>query len=253
MGFDPLHWLRARIGEGQVLGRTGNSVGGVDVSSLTPGGHFVPATTNTYDLGLTGTRWRTLYLGTALAVNVADATADGVSRPVTVTHTTTGTPAAGIGAGILLQVPSTAGTLRSAGAVDALHTFAVDGAELSALVLRAGMGGTLFEAARFAAALASVNGLQVTASATGQPVVVAARGDDANVSLNLKPKGAGAVSLVDSADVARLTVNSTGIGLHGATPVAQGAAIADATNGTDVITQLNLLLAHLRLRGDIAT
>lgn len=247
------HWLRARMGDGQVLVRTGAGIVGADVSSLTPAGNFLPATTNAHDLGATGTRWRTLYLGTGLAVNVSDATADGVSRPVTITHTTTGTPAAGIGAGILLQVPSTAGTLRSAGAVDALHTFAVDGAELSALVLRAGMGGTLFEAARFAAALASVNGLQVTASATGQPVVVAARGDDANVSLNLKPKGAGAVSLVDSADVARLTVNSTGIGLHGATPVAQGAAIANATNSTDVITQLNLLLAHLRLRGDIAT
>jgi len=247
------HWLRSRMSSGQVLVRNGASIVGVDPSALTPAGNFLPATANAHDLGATGTRWRTLYLGTALAVNVADATADGVSRPVTVTHTTTGTPAAGIGAGILLQVPSDAGTLRSAGAVDALHTSATDAAELSALVLRAGIGGTLFEAARFAAALTAVNSLEVTGSATGQPVLVSARGSDTNVSLRLKPKGTGAVALVDSADAPRIAVDNTGIGLHGATPVAQSAAIANATDGTDVITQFNLLLAHLRLRGDIAT
>jgi hypothetical protein len=35
--------------------------------------------------------------------------------------------------------------------------------------------------------------------------------------------------------------------------VGQSLAIANATNGTDVITQLNALLAFLRTRGDIAS
>ncbi len=43
------------------------------------------------------------------------------------------------------------------------------------------------------------------------------------------------------------------IGLNGVAAVAQCAAIADSTNTADsVSTQLNLLLAYLRLRGDIA-
>ncbi len=59
-----------------------------------------------------------------------------------------------------------------------------------------------------------------------------------------------------------VTVDSTGANLASGkvlkvagTPVvgAQGAAVADATNGTDVITQLNSLLARLRTHGLIAT
>ena len=43
------------------------------------------------------------------------------------------------------------------------------------------------------------------------------------------------------------------VGMYGATPTAQSAAIADATDATTVITKLNLLLAYLRLRGDVAS
>ena len=71
-------------------------------------------------------------------------------------------------------------------------------------------------------------------------------------NLLLSPNaGGGNVALVDAGGTSRVTANSTGIGLHGATPVARSAAIVDATNATDVITQLNTLLAYLRLRGDI--
>jgi hypothetical protein len=43
------------------------------------------------------------------------------------------------------------------------------------------------------------------------------------------------------------------IAMFGGGPVGQGAAIADATDSTDVIDRLNDLLAYLRSRGDIAT
>lgn len=59
------------------------------------------------------------------------------------------------------------------------------------------------------------------------------------------------------ADKAGLTVASDGtqslIGFHGVVPVAKCAAIADATNSTDVITQLNALLAAARAYGLIST
>lgn len=64
----------------------------------------------------------------------------------------------------------------------------------------------------------------------------------------------GVLSLGWDADcIVRIAHADASIGLFGATPIAQGAAIADATDAASVITQLNLLLAHLRLRGDIAT
>lgn len=43
------------------------------------------------------------------------------------------------------------------------------------------------------------------------------------------------------------------LGFYGATPVAQGAAVADATDAASVITQLNALLARVRAVGLIAT
>jgi hypothetical protein len=43
------------------------------------------------------------------------------------------------------------------------------------------------------------------------------------------------------------------LGFYGATAVDQPAAVADATDGTDVITRLNDLLARIRELGLIAT
>ena len=42
------------------------------------------------------------------------------------------------------------------------------------------------------------------------------------------------------------------VGMFGQTPIAQGTAIEDATTPGEAVTQLNLLLAFLRERGDIA-
>lgn len=51
----------------------------------------------------------------------------------------------------------------------------------------------------------------------------------------------------------QIDADITAIGLNTVATAAQGASIADATDATDVITNLNLLLAFLRTRGDIAS
>ena len=43
------------------------------------------------------------------------------------------------------------------------------------------------------------------------------------------------------------------VGFYGATPSAQGSAIADATDAASAITQTNLVIARLRTLGLIAT
>lgn len=60
---DLLGFLRSKLAAGQVLTRSGRAIMGVDLSALTSAGHQLPATTNTYDLGATGTTWRRIYLG----------------------------------------------------------------------------------------------------------------------------------------------------------------------------------------------
>jgi len=43
------------------------------------------------------------------------------------------------------------------------------------------------------------------------------------------------------------------IGFYGATPVVQGASVADATDAPSTITQLNLVISRLEALGLIAT
>lgn len=193
----------------------------------------------------------------AQSITLNDATANGVTRGLTLSHTTSGTAANGIGAGLLLRAESAAGTLRSAGAVDAIHTDATDGAEVSALVLYAARAGTLVEAARFAAPASAVNSLYVTGSATGQPIEVYPQGSDTNTGLALSGKGTGSLSLRSGGGATRIEVNNTGVGFFGASPAAQPTAVSDASGGATVDTEaraaLNALLARLRTLGLIAT
>lgn len=116
--------LRGLMGDGDVLQRSGNTLVGK-----------APATE---------------------LFAVEDATTNGVTRPLDLTHTTTGTPAAGIGVGLRLRVPSTTSVTRDAGAIDAIHTTATNAAEVSALIVRAGIAGTLYEVARFSADAAGI-------------------------------------------------------------------------------------------------
>lgn len=285
--------ILSKLADGQVLKRVGKGLAGVEISTLTPAGNWLPATTASYDLGVTGTRWRDLFLsrnatvgGTlgvtgavtlsstlgvtgattlsaAAGVVIDDASVSAVTRGLTLSHTTSAQAQAGVGAGLLLRAESDAGTLRSAGAVDAIHTDVTDGAEESALVLSAGRAGALLEAARFVAEASAVNGLLVVGSATGQPVTLHARGADTNIAIGLRAKGTGAAGLVSGGGTTGIRVSNAGnelvgaTGFFGAPPASQPTAVADAAGGATVDaearTALNALLARLRTLGLIAT
>jgi hypothetical protein len=77
----------------------------------------------------------------------------------------------------------------------------------------------------------------------------------------LRITSAGVLQVADAGDITVGTTTGTKIGtattqkigFYNATPVVQPAAVADATDAVDVITQLNDLLAKLRTLGIIAT
>lgn len=189
--------------------------------------------------------------------DVADATTNGVTRTLDLTHRTTGTPAAGIGVGMRFLAPSDAGTTRDVGAIDGVLTDPSDGAEVSAVIVRVGDAGTLVEAGRFVADPSAVNSVVFAASPTGDPVVIQARGSDTNVGIALAGKGSGRAELRASDGSPRIAVDLTGIGLFGQAPVAQLAYLADVSGGSTVDTELraafNTLLAYFRTRGDVAS
>ena len=82
-----------------------------------------------------------------------------------------------------------------------------------------------------------------------------------NITLNGNVTISGLVSLSNSSNVQLGTGAGTKIGtattqkigFYNATPVVQPTAVADATDAPSVITQLNLLLGHMRTLGLIAT
>ncbi|MEZ4395128.1 MAG: hypothetical protein R3A48_28955 [Polyangiales bacterium] len=166
---------------------------------------------------------------------------------ITLSHTTSGAAAAGIGAGVLLRAESGAGTLRSAGGVDAIHTDVTDGAEVSALVLSAGIAGSLLEVARLATVASAVNGLSVTGSATGEPVQLGARGADTDITIALVPKGAGGAMLLAGSGDNAFGVTTGGIRVDsatdtGATPtVSRNSGVVRVQNGNTTVTVTNTL------------
>lgn len=84
-----MSWFRSLLlsvmADGQVLRRSGKNLVGAEISTLTPAGNWLPDATGTRDLGVTGTRWRDLFLsrnatvGGTLAVT-GDLTAGGGFR-----------------------------------------------------------------------------------------------------------------------------------------------------------------------------
>lgn len=186
-------------------------------------------------------------LATAQTITLNDATNNAVTRGLTLSHTTSGTAAAGIGAGLLLRAESAGGTLRSAGAVDAIHTTPTDGAEVSAVLVSAGIAGSLLEVARFAAVASAVNGLAVTAAATGNGPLLQARGSDTNIDVALAGKGSGKAQLVAPSGDNALGVSTAGIFVDsstqtGASPtVSRNSGVVRVQSGATSVTVTNTL------------
>lgn len=201
-------------------------------------------------------------LALAQTITLNDATNTGVSRGITLSHTTSGTAAAGIGAGLLFRAESAAGTLRSAGAVDAIHTTATDGAEVSAVLVSSGIAGSLLEVARFAAVASAVNGLAVTASATGAPVMLAPRGSDTNAGLVLQSKGTAKAGLMSGNGDTLFSVSNAGIFVDSDTVVTPtptvscNSGVVRVANGATTVTVTNTLctessLIHATIRNTL--
>lgn len=208
--------------------------------------------------------WATGALATQRAVRIAAPTYAFVGAS-TITNAVTldisGAPAAGANATITnsyaLRVAS--GATYFAGAVTAASTLNVTGvATFTANPRMSSVADTNGnESIGIAATASAVNYVQVTNSATGQSVAVAANGDDAAVGFDVAPKGTGALTLRSGAGTANIQINNTGLGFFNTAPAAQPAAVADAAGGVTVDTEaraaLNALLERLRTIGIIAT
>ncbi len=95
-----------------------------------------------------------------------------------------------------------------------------------------------------------------TSGNTGNTLVRRGSGGGAAFSGTLTAATLNTTTLAASSTIQGTVITSTSSSFKsGSTQVvgAQGAAVADATNGTDVITQLNALLARLRVHGLINT
>lgn len=162
-----------------------------------------------------------------------------VPVPVNLQHrnNAAGTPAAGYGIGLAMKLDSSARTLRTAVELDAVWSTATDGAEMSSLALKALIAGAAAEVARFGtgAVLPDVD----FAFSMGRMLIDSRATDNVYIShrdmtsssqhgLRLVQTGATAVNCASGqsvtiahANTTRISVNTTGIGLFGVTPVAQ--------------------------------
>lgn len=185
----------------------------------------------------------------AAGVSINDATNNGITRGITLAHTTSGTAAAGIGTGALFQAESDAGTLRTAGAVDAIHTSAVNGAEISVVVISAGQAGALVESARFAAPASAVNSLYVSGSSTGNAIESYPQGVDANCGWAISGKGSGALSLRSGAGTTLMSISNAGLTVYSDTQLGAGPVVSRPTgvvqvnSGSTTVTVTNTLVS----------
>lgn len=238
---------------------------------------------NTRDLGTSTQRWRTAYLGTSLdapkwtyAGNGEIDLTGAATRTLTIRNSTSSQVTNVDLDGLYAFRNGTAYTMQFSGTPTANRVFTFpDVADDTVALLGAAQtfsGAKTFTAAPRVTDIADANGataivlpatpdavncVSIGNAATLNAVFISVVGDDANVALDVTPKGTGAATLRDGNGSARIAVDNTGIGFHGLTPVAQGAPIPDAAGGATVDAEaraaLNTLLAHLRLRGDLAT
>lgn len=199
----------------------------------------------------------------AQSITVNDATVDDVTAGLTLSHTTSGTASAGIGAGIVLKAENAAGTAKRAAMLSGVLSTVTAGVEVGVAYVLPTAADAPTAGVKVQGLASAVNGLEVLPSATGIYVQTYPYGSDANVSIRHLPKGTGSVSLVGGANtMVGVSVNNTGLGFFGTSPVAQGAAIADLGAFTDppsagematLRSTVNSILARLRTPGYIAT
>lgn len=206
----------------------------------------------------------------AQSIVVNDATNNDITAGLTLSHTTSGTASAGIGAGAVFKAENGAGTAKVSAYIAGVLTTVTDGAEVGKLALYPAAADTPVAGLEVQGVASAVNGLTLLPAAASGVVRVYPNGET-NVSVRYAGKGTGYVALANPANSAMLVqVNATGLGLWGATPAAQPSHIPNLTltvagdmpgpTGAEIATRLNLvenklnaLLAAMRTPGMLAS
>lgn len=187
----------------------------------------------------------------AQTITVNDAVDDDVTVGLTLSHTTSGTATADIGAGLVFKAENAAGTARKAAMYTGVLTTVTDTAEIGEAHILPAVSDTVVAGLTVNGVASAINGVNILSAATGNPARIYPFGET-NVSLRIAGKGTGSVALTNSAnDAVRVEANSTGLGFFGATPVAQQAAQTALTvtvagdmpgpTAGEITTRLNLI------------
>jgi hypothetical protein len=95
------------------------------------------------------------------------------------------------------------------------------------VTLRSGTGRAL----RASNPASPVNWVQVSGSATGQPVILKPAGTDTNIDVEVTAKNSGVAALGGGASARQVQANATGIGFYGTTPIAKPTGVAVSAAG----------------------
>ncbi len=98
---------------------------------------------------------------------------------------------------------------------------------------------------------AAVNYLEACGDANPNPYLIAT-GAAADVNLNFAPKGAGSVTVKSGNGGVKVQANNTGLGFHGATPIAKG-SISGSRGGNVALASLLSYLAGVGLIDNLTT
>lgn len=248
--------LLSAVADGQLVRRVGKRFVGIDTDEL--GG-----LTDT-DQTIAGAKT----FSASPIVEVDDDSNSDMTEMLTLRHTTSGTPAPGIGAALMFEAEGAAGPVLGAAVAGEL-TSVSSGSEVGRVAIYPAAGGHPVAGLQVQGIASGAYGFAMLPSTiAGAPTFTVYGG--ANAGLTLKPAGSGALSLQGGNGVTKIGVSSAGIGFFGTAPTAQPTAITDANGftlaGSDQVdaanllawlnqntTKLNAVIAALRTLGIIAT
>lgn len=145
-------------------------------------------------------------------IEVDDATNNAVTYLQRLTHTTSGSPANGIGVGIEFEIETSASNNEIGATIEALASDVTAGNEEVDTVFRNMLAGTLRESLRITP-LGSSFLYTLGSTSPGATRSILADGSDTNVAISLTSKGTGTVSLANGDSTGYLQITSTNVNL----------------------------------------
>lgn len=172
----------------------------------------------------------------AQTVTVNDATTDDVTVGMTLSHTTTGTAAAGIGASLALKAENAAGTAKQSALYIGYLSTVTANSEVGVAQVSPCVADAAVEGLRVQGVASAVNGIEILPSATTAAVRMYPYGSDTNISVRVQGKGTGSWALTNPANSSvYVEGNSTGLGFFGVTPIARPLLATGASATADDI------------------